>query len=176
MSLGAELGGGLEIDGLSIELLAGIKGTLNGIHEELRKLRRMEEAYEDGPKDVPIFGSASSDSGSDTFEITCGGPAYGRMWQVRSLVIGGPVWGTTVAGTALVVVNAARNLAPATSNVRDKVSSMPQVAFYSTGQLVVRHPDVLRFIVLTPTASTQYVVGGVATEMPDKRVRITTAE
>lgn len=174
MSVEVASGADLELGGFTLKALFDIGATLDGIHTQLRKMHDLEEAYQFGGVQVKLQAVASSDSGSDTFEIGLGGPTYGRLWQVRVLVVGGPLWTTTVAGTALVVVNSARNLAPALTDIVDEAGSLPSISQYSTGQIVVRHPNHLRVVIYSPTASQQYAVGGYATDLPDKRERIET--
>ena len=171
MSMEVASGADLELGGFTLKALFDIGATLDGIHAQLRKTHDLEEAYQFGGIQVKLQGVASSDSGSHTIEIGLGGPTYGRLWQVRVLVVGGPLWTQTVAGTALVVVSSARNLTPALTDIVDEAGSLPSVSQYSTGQIIVRHPNHLRVVILTPTGSTQYAVGGWATDLPDKRER-----
>lgn len=172
MTLDAEVGANVELGSFSLAAIAGLGATLDGIHQQLRKLHDLEEAYQFGGVQVKLANNAIADSNSDTIEIGLGGPAYGRLWQVRSLAVGGPLWTTTVAGSALVILSSVKQTAPPTSDVVDVAGGLPSVAQYSTGQIVVRHPNHLKIVILTPTASTQYVAGGYATDMPDKRERI----
>ena len=95
---------------------------------------------------------------------------------MRRLTIGGVLWTSTVAGSALVVVGPSQTVTPPLPDVNDSVAALPNNGFYSTGQLLVRHPDHLRIVILNPTASTQYSVGGTVTEMPDKREPIRTEQ
>ena len=174
MSMEVASGADLELGGFTLKALFDIGATLDGIHAQLRKTHDLEEAYQFGGIQVRLQGVATSDSNSDTIEIGLGGPTYGRLWQLRSLVVGGPLWTTTVAGTALVTVNSARSLTPAITDIVDEAGSLPTLSQYSTGQVIVRHPNHIRVIILTPTASQQYAVGGWATDLPDKRERIET--
>lgn len=176
MSLDAEVGAKVELGEFSLKALAGVGATLDGIHQQLTRLAAYEEAYQFGAKDIPLRDVQSSDSAGDTLILDLGGPTQGRKWQVRRISIGGPLYTTTVAGKGLVVVQSSRNTTPAMSDVADVATTLPNVAFYSTGQLTVRHPNRLYIVVLTPTGSTQYAAGAVATEMPDKRTRIETTD
>ena len=176
MSLDVGAGAELDLGGFSLETLVGIRAGLNDVVTELRNLHKLEEAYQFGAKDIPLRNSASSDSNSDSLIIGLGGPTYGRQWQVRRLTIGGALWTSTVAGSALVVVGPSQTATPPLPDVNDEVASLPSNGFYSTGQLIVRHPDHLRIVILTPTASTLYAVGGTVTEMPDKREPIRTEQ
>jgi hypothetical protein len=177
MSLDVGAAAEVDLGPLSLGAIAGLGATLDGIHETLKNLHRLEEAYQFGGVQVRLSNVASSDSNSDSFEIGLGGPAYGRLWQIRSLVVGGALWTTSVLGSALVVISPSRASAvplpsPPLTDIVDEAGSLPSVSQYSTGQIVVRHPNHIRIVILTPTASTQYAAGGWATDMPDKRERI----
>jgi hypothetical protein len=172
MSLDAEIDAEVDLGPLVLQALVGLGASMDTLNKHLRNIAALEEVYQFGAKQVRLSMTGISDSNGDTFEIGVGGPTYGRLWQVRSLVVGGPLWTTTVAGTALVVIGANKNLTPPITDIVDEAGSLPSVAQYSTSQLVVRHPNHLRVVILTPTGSTQYAVGGWATDMPDKRERI----
>ena len=172
MSLDAEVGANVELGQFSLGAIMGLGATLDGIHQQLKKLHDLEEAYQFGGTQVRLSMTATSDSNGDTIEIGLGGPGYGRLWQIRSLVVGGALWTTTVAGTALVHISPNRTMTPPLTDIVDEAGSLPSVAQYSTSQLVVRHPNHLRVVILTPTVSTVYAAGGWATDMPDKRERI----
>ena len=176
MTVEADAGLGLELGGFSLKTLVGIQAGIDSLAKELNHIRRIQDAYQFGAKDVPFQGTVTSDASGDTCVIDLGGPTNERMWQVRRISVGGSLYTSTVAGKALVVVSGSRNTNPPTSDVADVASSLPLTAFYSTGHLIVRHPNRLFLVILTPTASTQYVAGGVATEMPDRRSPIVQAE
>ncbi len=172
MSFETDVAANVELGELSLGAVLGLGATLDGIHEQLKKLYAIEEAYQFGGVQVKLQNVGSSDSNGDSFEIGLGGPSYGRLWQVRTLIVGGPLWTSSVAGSALVVISPARSITPALTDIVDEASTLPLPAQYSTGQIVVRHPNHLRVVILTPTSSTQYAAGGYATDMPDKRERI----
>ena len=172
MSLDAEVGANVELGSFSLAAIAGLGATLDGIHTELKRLRNLEEAYQFGAVKVRLSNSASSDAAGDNLEIGLGGPTYGRLWQVNSLVVGGNLWTSTVAGTALVYVAPTKISTPPLTEVVDEAGSLPSVAQYSTGQIIVRHPGHLRIVILSPTASTPYAAGGWATDLPDNRAPI----
>jgi hypothetical protein len=172
MSIEGDVDAGVNLGPLHIHGMAELDAGVNSIVEQLKALRNIEEAYQFGAVQVKLAGTASSNSLGATIEISLGGPAYGRLWQVRSLVVGGSLWTSTVAGEALVVLSPAKNLTPALTDIVDQAASLPLPALYGTGQIVVRHPNHLRVVILTPTVSTQYAAGGYATDMPDKRERI----
>ena len=172
MTIGAEIGGGVELGSTSLGVIAAVGAKFDGLAAQVRKLLAEQDAYEFGAVEVALRGAATSTASGATVVIDLGGPAYGRLWQVRRLVVGGAQWGDTAAGTALVVVAPNASATPPTSDVADFTATIPNSAFYSTGQVIVRNPARLYIVVLTPTASTTYAVGGAATDMPDRRHRI----
>ena len=175
MSLGAEVDAEVDLGPLVFELMGGIKASLDTLNKTMRDIRDIEKAYQEGPLELPIRKVATSPS-SGNFTIGLGGPAYGRKWEVKRVAVGGVQWSSSVNGTALLVVGTSPEgpwaLTPPLSDIVDEAASLPSNAFYSTGQIVVRHPNHLFLVILSPTASTQYAAGGQATDLPDKRVRI----
>ena len=176
MSIDAEVGAEVELGGFSLQTLLGMAASLDGIHQSLKKLHNLEEAYQFGAVRVKLANSSTSNAAGNSLEVGLGGPTYGRQWQVRRITIGGSLWTTAVEGSALLVVGPTVSTNPPLTDIADEVASLPSNGFYSTGQLIVRHTDHLRVVILSPTASTVYAVGGVATDMPDKREPIRTEQ
>lgn len=176
MSLDAEVEAGFDLGPFSLKALAEIGATLNGMHKQLKKLAAYEEAYQFGATSVALRGTTTTDSAGDSAEIGLGGPTYGRLWQIRTLAVGGSLWTTTVAGTALVVIGPSRTVTPALTDIVDESTSLPNVTQYGSGQLVVRHPNHLRIVLLSPTAATVYAAGGWATDLPDHRQPISVTD
>lgn len=173
MTIGAEVSGGIELGELSLGAIMGVGAKFDGLAAQLRKLAAAQDAYQFGAVEIALRGAAQSDAAGDTLAIDLGGPPYMRLWQVRRLTVGGALWTSTVAGQALVVVSPNQVTSPPLSDVADQAGTLPSVAYYSTGQLIVRHPNHLVVVVLTPTVSTTYAVGGAATDLPDSRHPIT---
>jgi hypothetical protein len=172
MSLETEVAGGVELGPFSLKALAGIAAGIDTMNKRLHNIAKREESYQFGAVEVMLRGSCVSATTGNL--IMClDGPSYGRLWEVKRLTVGGALWTSTVGGQAIVVLSpASGQVTPATSDVADQAASLPSVAYYSTRQLTVRHPNRLYVVILSPTASTQYAVGGQATDLPDKRVSI----
>jgi len=174
VSLQAEVEGGAEVGGFSLDAIVGLKASLDGLTTELRKRRQMEAAYQGGAVEVMLRNAAVSASTGNLI-MGLGGPPYGRLWEVKRLTVGGALWTSSVAGQAIVVISpASGQTAPPLNDVADQASTLPNVAYYSTRQLVVRHPNHLFIVILSPTATTQYSVGGQASDFPDKRLLLET--
>lgn len=169
MTLGAELDAEVDVGPLTLEGMIGLKASLDGIAKTLRNIQKLETAYQFGSVKVQLRNTGTSDSNGDAFEIGLGGPSYGRLWQVNSLVVGGPLWTTSAQGSAIVVVSSAKSITPPLPDIVDQAGFLPAVAQYSTGQIIVRHPAHLRIVILGPSENTLYAAGGAATDMPDRR-------
>jgi hypothetical protein len=166
----AELETRLSLGELSLDALIEIKSGLSEISGLMGKLFRLQTDYQQrGPIYVPVGGQAASNSSGSTFAIDLGGPAALRRWELRQLVVGGVLFSSTVAGTALLIQSSSIAGAnePPLPNVEDQAAALPKIAFYSSGQVLVRHPNHLFVVVLNPTASTTYTVGGEALDAPD---------
>jgi hypothetical protein len=175
MSMGAEVDAEVDLGPLVFELMGGLKASLDTLNKHLRNIAKVEAAYQGGVVEVPIRKVATSPA-SGSLVIGCGGPAYNRLWEVKRLTVGGVTWATSVNGSALVVVGSVADgsVNPPLTDIADQAGTLPNVAYYSTRQLVVRHPNHLFVVILTPTATTQYAVGGQASDFPDRRVSLET--
>jgi hypothetical protein len=162
---------------LHLEALFALGAEVQGLRGDLAKLLKLEQEYErKGPVFVALQGGATSDSASDPLVIDLGGPAALRAWEVRQLVIGGLLWSSTVAGNALAIVSSATPMplqVPGLASIQDQAPSLPSIAFYSAGQFRLRHPNHLFIVILSPTATTPYTVGGDAFDLPDVAERAT---
>ena len=175
MTIGAEVDGEIDLGPLVLESIIGLKASFDGVAEEMRKRWKVESEYQWGVRELPIRAVGRSDTGGDTLVIDCGGPPPMRMWEVKRLTMGGVEFTTSVNGSALVVVaSSTPGSAPPTTDVADEVASLPNVGYYSTRQLTLRNPNRLYVVILSPSDSTQYVVGGQTSDFPDRRLLLDT--
>ena len=115
------------------ELLLGAKvdlfAKLDSIEKRLSSIAEREQRYEEaGPVQVELRDSGTVDANQDNLYIGLGGPSYGRVWEVRQLVIGGVTWATTVAGYALFFVQPVKPSAMAgvpLANIQDAAGTGP---------------------------------------------------
>ena len=166
----AAIGAGINIGEASFGALLDIKASVDTLGDLTRELLRQQEAYEEyGPVQLALRAAGVS-AASGVLIMNLGGPSYGRLWEVRRLIIGGATWGATVAGRGDIVV--AANTPNATNrslpDIVDVAASLPSVAFYSSGQIVLRNPQQLYVVIVNPTATTQYAVGGGGFDVPDR--------
>lgn len=164
VDLSAELG----IGDVHLRALVDLGSEVASVKKVMQRALDLQALYQFAGKNVKLQGTATSDSSGDTMTIGLGGPAVGRKWEVQRIVVGGVQWTSTVAGSALYVIGGdTHNTAPALPDIVDETASLPKMAFYSTGQIVVRNPQHLYLVIVAPTASTQYAAGGQALDLPD---------
>src|ERR1039458_1467253 len=141
----AGLGAHFELGPVSLAAMAGLTSATQQLAKAQSDWIEQEKEYQRlGPVFVQLMASCPTDSASDPLVLDLGGPAPGRCYEVRQLVIGGVLWSTTVAGNALVLVQPsapAPKTAPGLGTVQDVASSLPNVAFYSSAQFRVQHPN-----------------------------------
>lgn len=170
----AQVSAGLSIGELSIKALGDISAGVDALRGDMKAyLLALERLYqEEGPTFVNLQGSGTTDSGSDPLVIDLGGPSYGQAWEVRQLVVGGLLWSTTVLGAANIVASPSPPIGvPTTAALQDHAPSLPSVAFYSSGQFRVRHPNRIYVVIVSGSASTPYEVAGDAFNVPDRPTR-----
>ena len=172
MTLAADLGAGIELGPASLGALVAVKGSIDSMAAQLRKLIAEEEAYAFGGIDIELGGQAFT--ASTVVDIVIGfeaGPAVGRMWELRSLAVSGTNPETSVAGNAYLLRSPTIPLlnggAPMGGQLIDVATSVPDVAFYSSRQVVVHNPAKLWIVINGGTASTQYVARATVLDVPD---------
>ena len=167
----AGLGAHFELGPVSLAAMAGLTSATQQLAKAQSDWIEQEKEYQRiGPVFVQLMASCPTDSASDPLVLDLGGPAPGRCYEVRQLVIGGVLWSTTVAGNALVLVQPsapAPKTAPGLGTVQDVASTLPNVAFYSSAQFRVQHPNHIFVVIISGTASTTYQVSGDAYDVPN---------
>ena len=177
MSMGGEIEAEVDLGPLVLDAMVGMKASFDSMAKEMKKIRDEEAAYQRGAVSVPLRASQMSDAAGASLIMDMGGPTYGRLWEVRRITVGGALWTSVVSGQGLLIVTSSSGqVTPALYDIADQSPSLPNVALYSSRQLVVRHPNHLFLVILTPTASTQYAAGGEATDLPDRRVPLRTID
>jgi len=179
----AEVEAGFSIGDFFLGAKVDLEAKLDTVIEHLKSIEARERRYqEEGPTFVNLVGAVSLGSGSPPpTSIDLGGPTYGRVWEVRQLIVGGITWATTVAGTAQFVIAASppggtSAAAIPVNSLQDVAGSLPSVAFYSAGQFRVIHPNHVYVVIVGGTASTVYTVGGDALDLPAHGLQAVTPE
>ena len=167
----AGLGAHFELGPVSLAAMAGLTSATQQLAKAQSDWIEQEKEYQRvGPVSVQMFASGTVDSGSDPLIMDLGGPAAGRVFEVRQLIVGGLLWSTTVAGTGQVLVQPSSpppNVVPGLALLQDVASSLPSVAFYSSAQFRVHHPNHIFVVIVGGTASTIYQASGEAFDMPN---------
>jgi hypothetical protein len=157
---------GAHVGDLYLDALLDIGAGIHTTKEKLDKILEQEANYQrQGPVQLQLRGnSAGAATGNIGFGM--GGPKRGRLWEIRRLTIG------VVAGTALIFISsvaAAIDVVGMTlADTVDEAPSLPNNSFYSSGQIILRYPQELKIVILTPTANTQYTAGGSGWDLPDR--------
>lgn len=146
-----------------ISVSADLGVSLDSLTDQVRRANdRAQQALNHAPAPAPLHGQG--DTGANgTCVFSCGGPSQGRVWQIRSLAIGGV---GLLAGTARIYAAGAR---PSSSlqmiGLRDLTTfhtSAARTRFYSTGQFVLNAPTTLWVVVVTATHTVNVMVDGIA--------------
>jgi hypothetical protein len=147
-----------------ISISAELGASIDGLASQVRRANeRAQQALNHAPAPAAIHGQgATGASGACVF--SCGGPSQGRVWQIRSLAVGGD---GLVAGTARFY---AAGSVPSSAGVqmiglRDVTTfktSAVRTRFYSAGQFVLHAPTTLWVVVVTATVTKAVLVDGIA--------------
>ncbi len=172
----AEVEAGLSVGEMSLRALIELNTGVDDMRAILGQLLERERFYQQkGPTFVSLQASGAADAGGDTLVLDLGGPSYGHQFEVRQLIIGGATWATAALGNAVMVISSASpggsgggGVDVSLAGVQDPAASLPAVAFYSAGQFVVKHPNRVYAVILSPTASQLYVAAGDAYNIPDR--------
>lgn len=153
----AEEGSGLEVDlGGSLHLAIG------GLE---KSTKRLAQALQYGTVDLNRDKRVPAAGG--TIFIDLGGPARGYKWELRRLIVGGATWSTTVGGIANLNIMPAL-AADTIAGMVDNAPSLPDVAFYGGGEVVVRASNHLFVVIVGGDAGVQYNATGMALEFVDR--------
>lgn len=145
---------------MEIDLSAKLSASLDTMAEQQKKsaeiMARIQSALTHIPLDTPVTGGGKTNA-TGTVVFNCRGPAQGRLWQVRRLVIGGPSKGKALFYS---VGSPPASTGGQVTGLVDLSSTWPNRAFYSTHQFVVVPSNLLFVVVVTATATTDVQVDG----------------
>lgn len=168
LSLDADLKVSLDLLGGSVKRLAEQQERANQLVQQaglLQPSSRTETAAD-------VCGSTG------TLVLDLGGPAQGRLWDVRRIVVGGATRLTAAAGTADVFVSAAGKLQQPGSLLdwADEAATMPLMATYGAAELALRYPEHLFIVINGGTSTQQYLAAArVVDHMDTPTSRVTEA-
>lgn len=179
--------------GTGFEIFAKLSASVDGLAEETRRARAeasrppTEVAWQQA-----MSGLIPSGAGS-VLGINLGGPAMGHRWHVRAIVVGGTTPTTAAAGRADVFITGFRPIseAPVATDTpgrpgvesgsglrtntlnwwRDQATSLPLVAFYGRGEMVVRSQESLWVVFSSGTAGQVYAANCAVEDYEDAAYR-----
>lgn len=164
-----------------VELYADLSLSIDGLRDEVKKSREPRRPPQPIERALSNAGNFPS---SGVMALNMGGPEQGRVWQVRSIAVGGATPITTEAGRAdvLVAMTAAQVLANITTagsqpgaggvylatgfvagslnSWRDQATTLPNVAFYGLGDLAVHASEQL-WIVFSSGTNTDLLIANI---------------
>ena len=137
----------------------------------------MEREYQrNGPVPVQLRGNVTAPASGSAF-MDLGGPANGRLWIVRRLIVQGVSWNTTAAGSCNIHVTSLNNqLALGGQDIVDNSTALPNKSFYSGWQVVLVNPQRLMVEIVGGTSAQIYGATGMAQDIPLIGVRLVASE
>jgi hypothetical protein len=158
--------------------LFAVKASVDGLTDYMRKVKKQEDAYRKGVITYQLTGSGiTGASPTADLVIDLGGPMTQRQWEVRALAVSyvNPETATQTGKAYCFYCPSAPTAGAlsAGSGYFNGPLNLPAPEFYSTGQVVIRHPNKLWVVIVGGAATTQYVVNGSAQESADQYVGLT---
>lgn len=137
------------LDGLGdavTALIASHDQLVAAVHERRR-----------GPQPLSLTATATADANGNALIVYDPVP-QGETWELRRLVVGGSTWATAAAGTAVAYrTSGAATPTPSLLVVLDQAPTLPNVAFYLDGQVVLVPGERLVVLVAGGTVGQQYL-------------------
>ena len=161
-----------EAHGLELGIGTRLELSFHSLADEMRQDRADRMAREARaarliPVVRPLAGSGICPA-SGTLFFSIGKPELGRLFEVRSLAVGGPTWTAAPGGEGAIVVSAMNPpLDLSLLNLRDVITeAFPQVAFYSSNQVTAQAGEHLIVVITGGTSGAQYAASGIALDYP----------
>lgn len=141
--------------------------------EEAAAARHQHELAERARR-IPIHNrfhtSVVFPSSDDSAVMNCGGPSQGRVWDLRSLIVGGLQWQTTFPNSSGMASIYVAGYIPTDNtplvNLVDHSQWMPSVAHYDGHQVMVKAGECLFVRIRFGTAGATYTAQGSFLDYP----------
>ena len=162
--------------GIGFEVIAHLGTAVEKLQATFDDWVRQQNDYQfKGPRPVQFRGScaAASDGSAD---LNLGGPAPGRMWVVRRLIVQGISWSTSAAGSCNVHVTTTQKPVPGGLDIVDNSTALPNKAFYSGWQVVLVNPQILVVEIVGGTSTQVYAATGMGEDIPLFGVKVVASE
>ena len=163
-----------EEQGFLAQFAFSFEAGIGDLRKELRGLRQdMRRARLEVPRDrrenfSPLNTPNSQYPASGNMILEVDGPQMGMLWEVRQIIVAGPVITAAPAGTAYVFAQSTPPYDLSTAMCRDiSLTPFPVKGFYSTGVFKVRPQANLYLVITGGTAGTSYVAYADVQEYPD---------
>jgi hypothetical protein len=159
--------------GVELDLASAVQKLTDAFNSWLA----MEREYQrNGPVPVQLRGNVTAPASGSAF-MDLGGPANGRLWIVRRLIVQGLTWGTTAAGYCNIHATSLNNqLALGGQDIVDNSTALPNKSFYSGWQVVLVNPQRLMVEIVGGTSAQIYGATGMAQDIPLIGVRLVASE
>lgn len=158
-----------DTDTYGITVGAGIELAVGNITAELKSLRRAVGRTD--PLDLTMRAAVLS-AGETVAVDFGGGPSSGRRWHVRRLTVTGGVLPFTASGAMYAFVTGTNPLTqtstPTDVGLVDYTTTIPNTAFYSSRQIVVRSTERLWCVFTGTTSGTTYTLSCHVEDWPDQ--------
>jgi hypothetical protein len=152
-------------ESFGFDAIVGLTLKVGSLADSLSERDRREREWRRGliPVDWPLVGAGTFPSAGNLV-IDLGMPPESQVWLLRRLYVGGQTRATAAAGGADVFVSPLPSLsiavdAPAANQV-DFTSVLPNQAFYTSRQVVVRNHEHIYVMVSGGTVGQIYMASG----------------
>lgn len=155
-----QLAPGLDAEaGFFASLKASLEGLAAGVDGLNKRVDKLLGPSSRVPWNAPLRGSGICPTPTATFSFGIGEPALGRRRSLRQISVGGILWTTAAAGSALFIAAGTDPALTAldTTSVIAYASTLPNIAQWGTGEVELGHGDRLWCIIIGGTQGQQYV-------------------
>ena len=141
---------------------AGLQFFMNlglDISSSMEKANAINKQILKNLENTPISFSAATSGvfpASGSLLMTLGTPDLGTKWEVAFAAIGGADINVSLAGIGGLYVTGSQNATGGLPNLQDYASSLPNVGFYGTRQMVVNDREYLMVAIFNGTPGTTY--------------------
>lgn len=148
----------LEVEGsFSAKLLAGLHTLAERLDRHTREVAEANRLAQSAAALLPIpYRTRQQDvcGATGVVVLDFGGPAQGRVWELRHVVVGGDLPSTVAGGAAYVyrVAGVAKSSIPGSLSMADAIdwtATLPNVSFYGPGDAGVIVAPERVFVVIT---------------------------
>lgn len=160
--------------GWGVQLLGNLKATIGQLGDRFEDATRRlgRDLVHQAGALLPVGATVvAGDSypASGVLVLDLGGPAQGRVWDLRRLVIGGLTVATAAAGSGDVYVSAAGKSAQPSGLAEwvANAASLPLAGTWGAGEISLRFPERLYVVISSGTSGQEYLAAARITSRVD---------